>query len=249
MKNIKYVILILIYLVLSLDIFASDYKVNVDGKVCRITNPIIYEDEGIYISLRDYANLINGQLLWDKNSRTATLSVAYGNVRFNTNSSSILNIRRLHSELQHDTFLSHNSLYVNIDDLNNIFLSQIKWGDGSINIHVIDTSTSYNFAELIPNYQLVDKIGFAPGTVVETEYIYSPEVIQEVLKQFIDNRFTVSSQQEWNTGMGYYILYSKDKRIEAINLYGNGEVQIDRIRYTLAEPLTLMPEMLSNDKK
>ncbi len=219
---------------------AAEYKMYVDGKEYKTLNPIIDEDTETYISLRDFANIIGGELAWENASKTAMLDTGYWSATFQIGNDKMRKMG-LNWKLEHRPFLEDSRLYMNIEDLKLISLSKVEWDENRINITVIDTNTSYSFEELVPDFLTIDRIGFAPGSLAYPQYIYSPEVVQKILKQFIENRFKVSSKQLLSTGPGYYDLCSKNNRISLITFYGESRVEIGMVTYELEKPLTLTP--------
>ncbi|PHV71577.1 hypothetical protein CS063_03150 [Sporanaerobium hydrogeniformans] len=237
MRKLIIIIFMFIYAVLSLNVAASNYKVCVDGQEYSMINPIIYEEKRISLSLRDVANIMKGELSWDNDSKTAILSVPYGAVKFQVDNGWALNILSLHVELKQKPLLRKGLLYVSVEDLNALFLTKIECSNDMINIDVVDTNTSYSFSELIPEYELVDSIGFVPGSLAEFEFIYSSGKVPEVMQQFSENEFKISSNQELRTGGPCFIFYSADDIVSMVSIYGNNRVRIKNICYEIATPL------------
>jgi len=242
MKKLAIVIFIFVYTMLSSNIFASSYKICVDGQVYSMINPIIHGEKGISISLRDAANIMKGELSWNNESKTAILSVSYGAVRFQVGNSRVLNRLGLQAELEQKLLLQNGLLYVSVEDLSTLFLNKIECNNNIINIDVVDTNTTYSFSELIPEYELVDSIGFVAGSLAEFESIYSSEKVPEVMQQFIENEFKVSSEQELRTGGPSCIFYSADDILLMIAIYGDNRVRIKNICYETTTPLIFSAE-------
>lgn len=121
MKKIRGIVLGLIFAVASVNGYAAECGVT---KGNSLFNAMIAEGETSYISVRELAHLIGGEIKWNNRSKAAILTGYGESIKVVADSNVAANQGHAVTWLQHTTFIREGYLYIAVEDIESLL--QIK---------------------------------------------------------------------------------------------------------------------------